>query len=165
MGCFPNNNKQASDIIAKPIEKIENIEKIEDFKITEGLLVQETKADPHTLYDEEGRHLIDLYKKENKIDLFDKNGKKINEIKEINKYEFTHLVSTEEGSSGSPIFLENSIDVIGIHKESNKNKSENYGDFIYPVINIIRKDIREKRNKGKYENGKYIWENAVMLKK
>ena len=82
------------------------------------------------------------------------------EIKEINEYEFTHLVSTEQGSSGSPIFLENSIDVIGIHKESNKNKSENYADFIYPAINIIRKDIREKRNKGKYENGKYIWEDG-----
>jgi calcium-dependent protein kinase len=52
MGCFPNNTNKAQDIISKPIEKQENIEKIEDFKITEGLLVQETKADPHTLYDE-----------------------------------------------------------------------------------------------------------------
>ena len=49
-------------------------------------------------------------------------------IKEINKYEFTHLANSEEGSSGSPIFLENSIKVIGIHKEGNKDKTENYGD-------------------------------------
>jgi hypothetical protein len=55
-------------------------------------------------------------------------------IKDIDKNEFTHLANTEKGSSGSPIFLENSINVIGIHKEGNINKTENYGDFIYPVI-------------------------------
>ena len=70
-------------------------------------------------------------------------------IKEINNNEFTHLANTEKGSSGSPIFLENSNKVIGIHKEGNKDKTENYGDFIYPAINIIKNDIREKRNNGK----------------
>ena len=44
-------------------------------------------------------------------------------ITEINKYEFTHLASTEPGSSGSPIFLDNSVHVIGIHK-SDKSKME-----------------------------------------
>ena len=80
-------------------------------------------------------------------------------IKEINKYEFTHLANTEPGSSGSPIFLENSIFVIGIHKQGNIKKTENYGDFIYPAINIIKDDIRKKRNNGKYINGKYIWDD------
>ncbi len=79
---------------------------------------------------------------------------------EINKYKITHLASTEKGSSGSPIFLENSIDVIGIHKEGNKDNPENYGDFIYPAINIILKNIREKINKGKSEKGKYIWKDG-----
>ena len=91
-------------------------------------------------------------------------GERINKfrgiIKEINKNEFTYLPNTEKGSSGSPIFLENSIYVIGIHKEGNKDKTENYGDFIYPAINIIKKDMREKRKNGKYINGKYIWENG-----
>ena len=81
------------------------------------------------------------------------------EIKEINGNEFTHLANTEQGSSGSPIFLENSIYVIGIHKEGSKNKSENYGDFIYSAINIIKDDIRIKRNTGKYINRKYIWDD------
>jgi len=80
-------------------------------------------------------------------------------IKEINKYEITHLASTQKGSSGSPIFLENCINIIGIHKEGNKDKTENYGDFIYPVINIIENDINKKRNSGKYINGEYIWED------
>ena len=65
-------------------------------------------------------------------------------IKEIKKNEFAHLANTEQGSSGSPIFLENSIYVIGIHKAENTDSTENYGDFIYPAINIIKVDIRKK---------------------
>ena len=45
-------------------------------------------------------------------------------IVNVDKYEFTHLASTEQGSSGSPIFLQYSIDVIGIHKEGNKKKQK-----------------------------------------
>ena len=81
-------------------------------------------------------------------------------IIKINKYEFTHLANTEYGSSGSPIFLINSERVIGIHKESNRDQTENYGDFIYPIIDIIKNDIKMKRNMGKYINGKYIYEDG-----
>jgi hypothetical protein len=81
-------------------------------------------------------------------------------IIKINKYEFTHLANTEYGSSGSPIFLINSERVIGIHKESNRDQTKNYGDFIYPVIDIIKNDIKMKRNMGKYINGKYIYEDG-----
>ena len=38
------------------------------------------------------------------------------EIINIDKYEFTHKASTESGSSGSPIFLDKTTKVIGIHK-------------------------------------------------
>ena len=44
-------------------------------------------------------------------------------------------MSTDAGSSGSPIFLENKIEVIGIHKQGGKR--ENYGDLIYPILNIL----------------------------
>ena len=81
-------------------------------------------------------------------------------IVNVDKYEFTHLASTEQGSSGSPIFLQYSIDVIGIHKEGNTKKTENYGDFIYPIFNIIKKEMNKKRNNGKYSNGKYIWDDG-----
>ena len=70
-------------------------------------------------------------------------------IKHIKKYEFTHLANTEQGSSGSPIFLENSIRVLGIHKEGSRLKNENYADFIYPAINIIKETMKKKRNKNK----------------
>ena len=57
-------------------------------------------------------------------------------IKSVNEflYEFSHLSSTEVGSSGSPIFLENSSLVIGIHKQGNMIKNENYGNFLYPIF-------------------------------
>ena len=84
-------------------------------------------------------------------------------IKEINDKEITHNATTIVGASGSPIFLENSIKVIGIHKQGNKNKEENYGNFIYPIIqelqnnNIIRNNNvnKEEYNKYNYNDGKY----------
>ena len=75
----------------------------------------------------------------------------------IDNYEFTHLASTEQGESGSPIFVNKCI--LGIHKESNKRNLENYGDFIYPAINIIKEDLRNRYSFGKYINGKYIYED------
>ena len=65
-------------------------------------------------------------------------------IKEIYNYEFIHLASTDNASSGSPIFLKESIKVIGIHKQGNRKKTENYGDFIFPIFNILEKDIKNK---------------------
>ena len=94
-------------------------------------------------------------------------------IKSINDYEFSHLASTKAGSSGSPIFIEGTIKVIGIHKQGRKDNSENYGNFIGPIIESLKKNLKyEKRyyNKDIYEgefkndkregNGKYIWENG-----
>ena len=78
-------------------------------------------------------------------------------IKDIIKYELSHSANTKKGSSGSPIFLKNSDRVIGIHKESAPIIKENYGDFIYPVINMINKDIIKRSNNGKYiyDDGNY----------
>ena len=59
------------------------------------------------------------------------------EIINIDKYEFSHKASTEPGSSGSPVFLEQTTKVIGIHKASDNYKKENYGDFIFPIINKL----------------------------
>ena len=61
-------------------------------------------------------------------------------IKSINEDEFIHLVSTVYGSSGSPIFLKDSLKVIGIHKERDLYKEENIGDFISPIFNIIKNE-------------------------
>jgi V8-like Glu-specific endopeptidase len=55
-------------------------------------------------------------------------------IKEIDDYELTHNASTTFGSSGSPICLKGTTKVIGIHKQGNKEKIENYGTLIHPII-------------------------------
>ena len=75
-------------------------------------------------------------------------------IKQINEYEFTHSIQTKDDILGYPIICESTLSVIGI------NKKENSGNFIYPIIKIIEEDIRNRRNNGKYEKGKYIWEDG-----
>jgi hypothetical protein len=64
-------------------------------------------------------------------------------IKDINQnsHLFTHSSSTSHGSSGSPILfyddLYNKWCLIGIHFASNKQKEENCGHFIEPIIKYL----------------------------
>ena len=96
-------------------------------------------------------------------------------IKKINLYknEFSHLSSTLKGSSGSPIFIKDSIYVLGIHKQTNKKQSENYANFIGPIIDALRKEIKiEKKqlfnwsyegemvNDKKEGNGRLVFKNG-----
>ena len=65
------------------------------------------------------------------------NGK----ISKINKYEFNfYKIDNNEDSSGSPIFLCDSINVIGIHKGI--TQGENCGIFIGPIFNQLNKLIQ-----------------------
>ena len=68
------------------------------------------------------------------------------EIIEINlaKYELYYRASTQPGSSGSPIILENSEEVIGIHKQGGKNK--NVGNFIFPIILSLKNNFEYVEN-------------------
>ena len=97
------------------------------------------------------------------------------ELTDIDKFELTHNVSTLPGSSGSPIFLENTTKVIGIHKCGAINLNKNFGDFIYPIIEDDKIYIKKKLyyflgfGKIKYDGeffndkfdgvGKYYYEN------
>ena len=84
------------------------------------------------------------------------------EITNIDKYEFTHLAGTEHGSSGSPIFLDKTTKVIGIHKASSNDEIENYGDFIFPIINILN----TKKNMNEYNKiyqKKIIKQNELKI--
>ena len=81
-------------------------------------------------------------------------------IIEINSstFEFSHSASTQKGSSGSPIILDGSCFVLGIHKQGNKNKIKNYGNFIGPIVKSLKGDIPyEKRE---YDNG--IYEGEII---
>ena len=70
-------------------------------------------------------------------------------IIKINNNEIIYDASTKSGSSGSPILLINTIKVIGIHKQGNIRKTENYGALIYSIIQLL------KYKKKIYDNGDY----------
>ena len=79
-------------------------------------------------------------------------------IKDNNDIEIVHTASTLAGSSGGPIVLDGTDKVLGIHRGGDNNKQENYGNFIYPVIEDIKKFERNEFGKDFYKNGdiKYI---------
>jgi len=63
-----------------------------------------------------------------------------------NNYVFIHSASTQPGSSGSPILLKDSLNVIGIHFAGNESKQENYGNFIWPIIDSLKLEYDIKYN-------------------
>ena len=69
----------------------------------------------------------------------------IGKIINIEKYEFTHSGNHMKGSTGSPIFLRNSIEVIGIQIGVDKNNQNIYGNFIGPIFNYL-KNFTENKN-------------------
>ena len=71
-------------------------------------------------------------------------------ILRIDDNEFCHDISTDVGSSGCPIILLNNnmnlIQVIGIHKNSDKKNKINFGTFIGDIISEINKDFMKHKN-------------------
>ena len=71
-------------------------------------------------------------------------GKDLNfsegKIMDINKFlnEIIYNSSTIHGSSGSPIFIKNSRNVLGLHKQGNKTKTLNFGNFIKPIVDSVK---------------------------
>ena len=77
-------------------------------------------------------------------------------ITNINDDILTYNSTTKNGSSGSPIFLYDSIEVIGIHKQGNSEKLENYGIIFSSIKNILNRNDRKYINeKGDYYIGQY----------
>ena len=103
------------------------------------------------------------------------------EIDEINNNKFSYSTgrkliysgSIKSSRAGIPIFLENTTEVIGIHKIKNLDEEERYGIFIFPLIQLLQENISYKTKKygnnlytGNFFNnkrdgsGKYIYENG-----
>lgn len=83
----------------------------------------------------------------------------------FNNFEFEHTVDTDFGSSGSPIILNESLKVIGIHKQRCKYNNYNIGTFIGEIfkeedknetneiiLNKIQEDNEKKMKKLVVEN-------------
>ena len=67
------------------------------------------------------------------------NGK----IKDVNNFEIIYDASTKSGSSGSPILIKNTTEVIGIHKQGSNIKKENYGTLINSIIQILNNNKKD----------------------
>ena len=94
---------------------------------------------------------IPQYPEGNKLSVSEGKIIKINDSNEL-----VYDASTEDGSSGSPVLLKNTTEVIGIHKEGNKHtRKENYGTLINSIIEFIQ----SKNNKSKKSN-----ENISIIK-
>ena len=79
------------------------------------------------------------------------------EINKIERYQFSYNASTLPSSPGSPIFLIQTTSIIGIHKGGDQSEKENYGDFIFPIINLLKNEkIREKNYNNNNINQKDI---------
>ena len=78
-------------------------------------------------------------------------------IKGIKNNELIHNADTKFGSSGSPIFLKDSKEVIGMHKLGDINKNENYGILIQSILQILqsRKDSLINKQQKIYVNNDY----------
>ena len=87
-------------------------------------------------------------------------------IIKINNYEFNHNISTDLGSSGSPILLFNDnfnlIHVIGIHKNGDGKNKINGGTFIGEIINEINKYLEKDLKMNSIENRK-LDENKDLI--
>ena len=94
-----------------------------------------------------------------------------NIIKSIpDEIEFAHLASTGPGSSGSPIFLENSEFVLGIHKQGynpnriSVNGRQNYGNFIGPIVDYFEPNkIMEKNHINKKKTNEIMNFNITTI--
>ena len=86
---------------------------------------------------------------------------KIIDINEISK-EIMHKSGTKKGSSGSPIFIKESRNVLGIHKQGNIKKLVNYGNLIKPILDSIKLEL--KYEKIKYNGNEYEGEYSSNIK-
>ena len=74
-------------------------------------------------------------------------------IKEIvDEYDFYHNIPTSWGSSGSPIIQFNTLLVIGIHKEAERQEQLNVGIFAGEAIKEINKKIQFLRTSFTFDN-------------
>ena len=88
-------------------------------------------------------------------------GKIIN----IKNYELIYDASTEDGSSGSPILLKDTTEVIGIHKQGNtRTREENYGTLINSINQLLQINNEEKSYENIFDGCSSLMKENVLIK-
>lgn len=62
-------------------------------------------------------------------------------------YTFAHSAGTEEGSSGSPVLLAPSLNVIGVHKGKSPNQPSNFATPFGYILKKLENKIKEEKGK------------------
>ena len=159
MGTIYLNNKikkfTDKDLDITFIEIKDNFKINNDDKIKINFLEIEEKINQEELYYNE------LFVKKPIYTLHYLNGEEIlvsyglfRGIDKTNKHNIFHTCSTDDGSSGSPILLLDSLKVIGIHKAKSKNFYFNKGIFIKYAIDKFFKSFPKKFDTKKEKNKK-----------
>ena len=65
-------------------------------------------------------------------------------ISRIEEEDIYYTVSTDFGSSGSPILLTNNLELIGLHKQRVKDSNENCGTYIENILTSIEEMANER---------------------
>ena len=89
----------------------------------------------------------------------------VGKIKDIVDFEIIYDASTKTGSSGSPILLKNTTEVIGIHKQGSSKRKENYGTLISYIMQSLNKNkgYKEKKILKNEEELKAAKQNGFIL--
>ena len=195
----PNNNLEIPyEDVKKKLSFILKERQIKDFmyKNCDVLIIKVFETDDIKDYyfleykDIDKNEINDINNKSINIIQYPEDQTKVNigsgHIKNINlfNYQITHDIPTSGGSSGSPIFLINTLEIIGIHQaginikhdnkkekidlngtdidenqkintEASNQEVRNLGLFIYPIAETIINDLQYKEN---IEEENYIYE-------
>ena len=167
--CY-NNKKNPREIYLKNNRIIKEFTSEVEDKNIDATIIQILPEDniddeyfltPNYNYMENFNSLIDkeieIFQYPGYLDISYSDGK----ISDINNYKLSHRASTDHGSSGSPIFLKGTTEVIGIHAgnevietKTGPKTGPNYGFFIGPIYSYIKQMYlaKVKLNKGVYNN-------------
>ena len=161
--CFyyDNENKNKEIILDKTKRFIKAFDEIKiDATVVEILPIDNIHDDYFLMPEIDFmNHLNELNNKKIHIPQFPEGGDlsySEGKVVNIKNFELIHKCSTLECSSGSPLILKDSTNVIGIHKSGNTKIKENYADSIGPIYNFFKKDLHEKsdeeKEKGVFNN-------------
>ena len=118
------------------------VEILPDDKVSEDLFLKKEKIFTDNRDELKDKEIyIMQFSDEKKKELKCSEGKIIS----ILNKEFTHNATALDSSSGSPIILKSTKQILGIYKNGSTNNKENYGDLLYPIIAILE-DKKKPKN-------------------
>ena len=129
---YTNREYDIAIIEIKDSDKINNYLDLDDY-IIDDILKEDNNI--NNIYKEQKQELYTVQYTYNKLSV---SYGALSRISQNINYEFYHKCSTDNGSSGAPVFNIYNNKVIGIHKQGDLKFKENIGTFLsYPIKEFI----------------------------